>query len=328
MANNIKGMPRAAQPAQQADTSGSPGTAASTSGRPRLSTRDPVTAAVMPDRRLLHKAAASGDYMTLLHELCGAMSRVNETDPETGRTLLEAARDGGHHQAIALLINAGARVHPLAPNHVPAASSLYAAAEEGKPELLAAALASSKADLNRPDPLSGLTPLMFAIRGNHPASVEMLLRAGARPFHTGASGMPPLVQAAAMGHTEMLAMLFRYGADADQLDSLDRSALMAAARSGKPEAVEFLLTRDADIDRMDARGNTALSLAVNARAGKVIELLIAQAADVNPVNMDGRTPLMDAMQHGYAEGVALLLKGGAQSRLAPDDGNDLRNRTG
>ena len=317
MANNIKGMPRAARPAQQADLSSAPET--STSGRPRLSTRDPDSVALMPDRRLLHQAAASGDYLALLHEISAAMNRVNETNPETGRTPLQAARDGGHREAIALLINAGARVHPLASNHVPASSSLYAAAEEGNAGLLAAALTSSKADLNRPDPLSGLTPLMFAIRGNHLASVEILLKAGAQPIHTGASGMPPLVQAARIGHTEMLDMLFRYGADADQIDSQDRSALMVAAQFGKLDAVALLLARDADINCMDVCGDTALSLAVKARAGKVIELLIAQGADVNLVNEDGRTPLMDATKHGYADGVALLLKGGAQSRPAPDD---------
>ena len=273
----------------------------------------------MPDRRLLHEAAAKGDYETLLHEVGSAMNRVDEIDPETGRTPLQAARDGGHQQAVQLLINAGARIHSVEPNYQPARVSLYAAAEGGKPELLAAVLASSKADLNKPDPLSGLTPLMLAIRAKHLASMEMLLQAGARANQTDARGRPPLVEAANMGKTEMLSLLFRYGAEADQLDGLGRSALMAAAWSDKPDAVALLLEREGDIDRMDERGDTALSLAVSARANDIIGRLIANGADVNLANHAGRTPLMDAMQHGYEDGVTLLLKSGAQFEVAPDE---------
>jgi ankyrin repeat protein len=317
MANNINGMPRARQISQPADTSTA--TAATASGLPTLSTRDPDAPSFVQDRHLLHKAAATGDYVALLHEVGGALNRVNEIDPETGRTPLQAARDGGHQQAIHLLINAGARAHPVAPNYAPASVSLYAAAEEGKPELLAAVLATSKADLNMPDPLSGMTPLMLAIQGKHLASAEMLLQAGARAVQTDARGRPPLVQAASMGNAAMLALLFKYGAAADELDSLGRSALMAAASGGRPDAVVLLLERDANIDRADACGDTALSLAVNARANDVIKLLIEHHADVNPVNHDGRTPLMDAMQHGYEDGITLLLKNGAQFEQAPDD---------
>ena len=88
----------------------------------------------------LHQAAARGDYPVLLDALKRDISRVNERDPDTGRTPLQAAQAGKHDNAAQLLINAGARVHPLQPGCEPAAVSLYAAAEEGNPDLLAAVL--------------------------------------------------------------------------------------------------------------------------------------------------------------------------------------------
>jgi len=265
----------------------------------------------MEDRQFLHRAAAKGDRRALLDSVIGAMDRINEVDPQTGRTPLQAAHEGGHWHAVQLLVDAGARVHPVEPTYQPASVSLYAAAEEGNPELLAAVLASSKADLNTPDSLSGLTPLMFAIRGNHLKAAAVLLRAGARPDRTDASGRPPAVQAALGGKTDALFLLRQYGAPADQTDSVGRTALLVAAMYNEPEAAALLLAYDADVDHVDELGDTALSLAVRRGQAAMVELLLDHHADVGIADRYGRTPLMVATELHFAKGAALLLAHGA-----------------
>jgi ankyrin repeat protein len=318
MANNIGGMPPASQTLRHAETPASTSTSTTTSGQPTLSTRDPGAPAHLPDRRFLHQAAAKGDPRVLLDAVLDAMDRLDEIDPQTGRTPLQAAYAGGHEHATQLLIDAGARVHPVAPTYAPAQVSLYAAAEEGRPELLGAVLASSKADLNTPDPLSGLTPLMFAIRGRHLGAAAMLLRAGAQTGQTDARGVPPIVQAARRSWTAGLALLLEHGAVADQTDDLGRTALLVAAGNKDVDMAALLLAHEADVDHADEFGETALSNAVRAGSTELVGLLLDHHADVGRADQSGRTPLMVATQLHFAEGVALLLAHGAQPGAEPD----------
>lgn len=310
MANNISGMPPAPPMPQSIDTrteaTAAAGTSASTNGRPTLSTRDFAAPSATQASRQLHQAAAKGDRRALLEALIGAMDQVNQVDPLTGRTPLEAALESGHHDAAQLLMDAGARVHAVAPKYLPARAPLYAAAEAGNPDLLAAALASSTAVLNQPDPVSGLTPLMFAIRSKNPQAVDMLLQAGARPDQVDAAGRPPIMQAAGSGNTAVLALLLKNGAPVDQPDRAGSTALMAAAGNSNPELAALLVAHGADVDHVQSNGATALFQAVMTCRTETVRLLLDHHADAGRADHFGRRPLEIAMQLGYTEGAALL----------------------
>lgn len=181
--------------------------------------------------------------MAVQHAIQRDSSRINEVDPLSGRTPLQAAQDGKHHHIVKLLISAGARVHPLAPGSMPATVSLYAAAEEGNPELLAAALAASKAELNTPDTLSGLTPLLFAIRGRHLDAMKMLLEVGASPDQPDRDGNTPLLEAVNWRSIETVDLLLENGADASQLAPSGCTPLVRAEALGLGEDIVLLLKR-------------------------------------------------------------------------------------
>jgi ankyrin repeat protein len=308
MANNIGGKPPASLISHQEDTS-APATAtpAVSRGRPSLSTRDPSPPTAMQNPHVLHQAAAKGDYPALLDALKRGISRVNEVDPQTGLTPLQAAQAGKHQDAVQLLVNAGARVHPLAPGYWPGGISLYAAAEEGNLELLAA-LPRSKTVLNAPDPQSGLTPLMFAIRGNHPGAVAMLLHAGARADRMDGRGRLPAVEAAGRRDTALLASLLESGASAQRPDNSGNTPLMAASLFGNLDSMTLVLEKGAWPDQPDSAGATALFKAVMSGSTDKVRLLLDHGADVRHADLSGRTPLMLAKQLPFSQEIVLLLE--------------------
>ena len=262
----------------------------------------------MQPPEVLHQAAASGDYPTLLDALKRGISRVNEVDPNTGHTPLQAAHIGKHEDAAQLLINAGARVHPLAPGDNPATVSLYAAAEEGSPELLAAVLSGSKAALNKPDPQSGLTPLMFATRGKHLEAVDTLLRAGAKASRIDARGRLPAVEAAGHGDTALLALLLEHGASAQRPDSSGNTPLMAASLLGNLDSMKLLMENGAWVNQPDDSGATALFRAVLSGSTDKVRLLLDNGADAGHADRSGRTPPMLVKQLPLLQDIALLLE--------------------
>ena len=262
----------------------------------------------MEDRQFLHRAAAKGDRRALLDSVIGAMDRINEVDPQTGRTPLQAAHEGGHWHAVQLLVDAGARVHPVEPTYQPASVSLYAAAEEGNPELLTAVLSGSKAALNKPDPQSGLTPLMFATRGKHLEAVDTLLRAGAKASRIDARGRLPAVEAAGHGDTALLALLLEHGASAQRPDSSGNTPLMAASLLGNLDSMKLLLENGAWVNQPDDSGATALFRAVLSGSTDKVRLLLDNGADAGHADRSGRTPPMLVKQLPLLQDIALLLE--------------------
>jgi len=305
MANNISGMPPALRASQQVD----PSTAATaTTTGPTLSTRPPSPPTRLQDPNRLHQAAAKGDYPRLLDALKSEIYRVNELSPDTGRTPLQAAQIGGHQDAAQLLINAGARVYPLEPGYTPSTVSLHSAAEEGNPELLAAVLKGSKADLNKPDSLYGLTPLMFAVRGKHREAVGMLLEAGAKPNRMDARNKLPAVEAAGHGSTTVLALLLEGGASAQRPDGIGNTPLMAASLFGSLDTMTLVLEKKVPVDQPDSSGATALFKAVMSGRADKVRLLLENGADAGHVDRSGRTPLMLASQLPHTQVIVPLLE--------------------
>src|SRR2546421_5624190 len=97
--------------------------------------------------------------------------------------------------------------------------------------------------------------------------------------------------------------------------------LANAARAGDVTTVRALLAKGADPNLAAGNNNwTPLLHAIHTNQIRSVEALLDGGADVNRVAGDGFTALMMAAGYGYTDIVDLLLRRGANPRLAGADG--------
>jgi ankyrin repeat protein len=90
---------------------------------------------------------------------------------------------------------------------------------------------------------------------------QVLLEAGADPFHVNYSGVNPLMCAARCGSGPCIEALLEEGVDADYANTDlggGEHALLLAAESGSVAAVRLLLAAGARLNRADKEGRTPL----------------------------------------------------------------------
>jgi ankyrin repeat protein len=95
----------------------------------------------------------------------------------------------------------------------------------------------------------------------HCLLLQVLLAAGADPFHVDHGGINPLLCAARVGSTSCMQLLLDEGVDADYANTDlggGEHALMLAAESGSVPAVRLLLAAGARLNKADKAGRTAL----------------------------------------------------------------------
>jgi ankyrin repeat protein len=151
----------------------------------------------------------------------------------------------------------------------------------------------------------------------------------------------PLHWAVAVGQWRLAELFLDYGADLDASDlrwgagQPSPTPLLRAVQSGRFEMVRFLAIRGADLEAKDWYGRTALHLAVNTGRYEIARFLLEDCyanpspwADRSgyPINFEEGvppsldTPLHDAVGHGDARMIALLLRHGADPTLRNDSG--------
>lgn len=97
--------------------------------------------------------------------------------------------------------------------------------------------------------------------------------------------------------------------------------LIDAARGGDTVAVRSLLAQGADPNEPAGNNDwTPLLHAIHKHQTGSVQALIAGGADINRIAGGGETPLMMAAGYGYTDIVELLLKNGADARVADSDG--------
>ena len=167
----------------------------------------------------------------------------------------------------------------------------------------------------------GTTPLHWASHDGDTATVEALIRAGARVNTTNRYGVAPLWLAATNGHAAVVASLLRHGAGVETVraDS-GETVLMIAAQGGHVPVLQQLLARGANPNTTDAfRSQTALMWAAVEGHTHAVTVLIEAGARVDARSISGITPLMFAIRAGHIDTtLALLDRGATVQTTAPD----------
>ena len=156
---------------------------------------------------------------------------LNEEDPVSRLTLLDAAVLQGDTDAIESLLKNGAIVTP---------QTLHIAAHTGEVEALRV-LYPAIYDLNARD-VEGNTPLMTAVKADRQDMVEALLSMGARPNVYNQDYRFPLKLAVFNRSESVVKQLLNYGAHPDGFsEQMSSNALRAAVVSGNIDIVEMLI---------------------------------------------------------------------------------------
>jgi ankyrin repeat protein len=251
---------------------------------------------------------------------------------EGGMTPLLFAVNGGHQDAVRVLLEAGAKVDGALPDGL----TPLQLAQIRRHEVLALFLLEHGADPDIAGP--GFPPLHVAAYLSQPAIAKALIARGAdvnarmmtphrliealelgsnrRPGDTGVFtniGSTPFVTAAKHGQIEIMRTLLDAGADPFLTAEAGENALMSAAGIGRPqpsmvtyhawkeadqfEAVRIGLELGLDINAKNEWGLTALHGAAYMDDASVIELLAAHGASLNTLDWQNQTPLRVAQGH-------------------------------
>ena len=309
---------------------------------------------------------------------------VSATTPD-GHTALSMAVYGGHADCVKTLLEAGAGTTP---NLKTEASLLHLAVEEGDVTCIQL-LCEAGAPVNLTDN-DGYTPLMMALNAddeeniraiikqllkhgadvhmkavtdqttaihhaacyNTPATLELLLQAGANLHYRSANGETLLHLAAGHGNIQNIEFLLQRGADIHATDNRGFTPLHTAAAEGNALTVFRLISEGANLRALTAQGSnlyqcatasndvqllkylaakgldphhlnqehlSALHVAIKNHAFLAVEHLLELGLDPNARTTDGRTPLMFA-SYIRSYDIELLLKHGADIHARDDKG--------
>ncbi|MEO6031484.1 MAG: ankyrin repeat domain-containing protein [Burkholderiaceae bacterium] len=101
--------------------------------------------------------------------------------------------------------------------------------------------------------------------------------------------------------------------DVNAMNSAGESALMMAGLKGDLAATKLLLAGGA---RVNQPGWSALHYAASGPQPEIVQLLLERGAAVDARSPNGTTPMMMAARYGSEDSVKLMLKRGANPRLA------------
>jgi len=264
----------------------------------------------------LHFAAKEG-----CEEVCRYLVSVGaplDSTDEDGQSVLHYSCLGGHTNVTSYLLEEGCDVESKSLN---GSTPLHCAATRGHPGIVRR-LVERGASVNETDE-EGCTPLHGACARGDPTVVRYLIDKGAHFDCVDSDGDTPLHGAAAMGHLEVVQMLIAQGADLTIANKLKCNPSLQAENAG------FHDVADAIINSRDYDGKTPLfrlieELGTNPSDDRIKEIedmvhdYIQCNADVN-IQVHDQTPLRLAIQNGYEDIAADLIKGGAD----PNYGNPL-----
>ncbi|KAK6509749.1 hypothetical protein TWF481_004479 [Arthrobotrys musiformis] len=190
------------------------------------------------------------------------------------------------------------------------------AAEHGMLGVLEILLKNNTLNINTPDNLSNMTPLMFAAKKGFIECVRLLLAEQYLAIdRRDQNGYTALHLATIEGHFEIVQLLLSNGADIAAEEPLKKlTALHMAASRGDGKIAQFLLDQGLNTEQQDSTGRTPLDLAAGSGHVGVVSILLAKGADVfvspwTPRDRQhGRTAVRSAAKHGHLQVLKLLFE--------------------
>jgi uncharacterized protein len=280
----------------------------------------------------LYLAALNGDA-AIIDKLLKAGADANAAVTE-GETALMTASRTGHVEAVKMLIAHGATVD--ARENWRGQTALMWAAAEGHPGVIKE-LAAHGADVNAKSnvqkwerqvtaeprekwlPPGGLTPMYFAARQGCAECITVLASLKADVNFADEDGVTPLIDALMNGHFDAAGALLDAGANPNIADAVGRTPLYAAVdmntvpssnRPG-PKTVENQMTGLEIITKLLDKGANP-----NARLKKQVPYRTKVDRGSDTMLGAGTTPFLRAARAGDAQAMRLLLKRGADPKLA------------
>lgn len=154
--------------------------------------------------------------------------------------------------------------------------------------------------------IDGVSALSIAIAHSPPATVSVLLDAGADP--EGTSLPTPLMQSVNLGRADIASILLQTNADPTVMDGRGRTALHHAALVGTTSCITLLIQHGARLNQKDNQGATPLILAVkNKNTDAANALLAHDDLDIDARDLHGRTALWWAVSVKHQDSIDLLI---------------------
>ncbi len=135
----------------------------------------------------------------------------------------------------------------------------------------------------------GWMPVHYAAINPDPASLRLLLVAGASVNAQTVEGQTCLHFASLWGHTQIAKLLLECSANVQQVNDFGATPLHWCAEYGANEVAELLLDADADPNARDSSGRTPLHVAAEASHVGVAMVLLTAGAEQDIVANNGKT---------------------------------------
>jgi ankyrin repeat protein len=247
-------------------------------------------------------------------------ARVDTTESTYQQTALMIATRDDHPEVVRLLIERGANVNAktrtgatpgwVLPNSVPGFGHGVGIVRGGLPER------GSRYFIP-----GGLTPLLYATRDGRLEATKILVQAGAELEHTDPNGITPLIMAISNNHPDVAQYLIGKGVKINVSDWYGRTPLWTAV----------------EVRNMDFDNGSFENGVDRAPLLELIQVLLEKGADPNPrtkesipirrfmlrttgtlewVDFTGQTPFLRAAYAGDLTVMRLLLKHGADPKIA------------
>jgi uncharacterized protein len=141
------------------------------------------------------------------------------------------------------------------------------------------------------------------------ATIDALLKAGAKVDARNRFGDSPIMVAAIAGNLALVRKFYALGATINQPGW---TPLLYAASTAQNDVIVYLLQVGAEIDAESPNGTTALMMAVRTGRLDTVELLLAKGATINHENQLGASALSWAQRAEFEEIAVLLRRKGAR----------------
>jgi len=271
--------------------------------------------------------AAEVGHVELLDMLLDAGADVDSPNPEGQTTLMLVARTG-NLDAARLLVRKGATIDTR--ESWGQQTALMWASARRHPAMMEL-LIREGADVNAISAVrdynshvtaegrakrldsGGLTPLMYSVRENCLACVEVLLDEDVDLDLTDPDGVSPLLLSILNANWDIAKRLIEAGADVNQWDMFGQSPLIAVAGNRNDPGLKV----DGMISQTD--GITVVKMLLDEGANPNMQLFYRPAKARGGPLSRGTTPLIRAASNGDVELMKMLLEFGAQADLSQAD---------